>query len=174
MSVTELLFSFQGRANRAQYWLAPCLLFPLGFLLGLLAPLFKNSAPAVVLTIFLGLVVLMLWVGLALTVKRWHDRGKSGWMCLISLIPIIGPIWQLVECGFLPGNSGSNEHGPRPQSWVQGFFASDERTELSLRAPVPPRPVAAAAPVRRQQPVATVSPRQPTFGKMGRPRGVVS
>ena len=33
---------------------------------------------------------------LAVTVRRLHDVGKSGWWILISLIPIIGGIWLLI------------------------------------------------------------------------------
>ena len=47
-------------------------------------------------------------------VKRWHDRGKSGWWVLIALIPLVGPIWAIIETGFLPGTSGPNEYGPDP------------------------------------------------------------
>lgn len=50
-------------------------------------------------------------VGVATSVKRWHDRGKSGSWYFISLIPIVGPIWALVELGFLPGTPGDNRYG---------------------------------------------------------------
>jgi uncharacterized membrane protein YhaH (DUF805 family) len=29
-------------------------------------------------------------------------------------VPIIGPIWALVECGFLRGTEGPNAYGPDP------------------------------------------------------------
>jgi uncharacterized membrane protein YhaH (DUF805 family) len=38
----------------------------------------------------------MLIPGLAVGVRRLHDVGKSGWMFLIVLIPLIGGIWLLV------------------------------------------------------------------------------
>ena len=38
----------------------------------------------------------MLIPGLAVGVRRLHDVGKSGWMFLIVLIPLIGAIWLLV------------------------------------------------------------------------------
>ena len=31
-----------------------------------------------------------LWMKLAVLVKRWHDRDKSGWWVLITFIPVIG------------------------------------------------------------------------------------
>jgi uncharacterized membrane protein YhaH (DUF805 family) len=50
----------------------------------------------------------------AIYTKRWHDRGKSGWWSLIVLVPIIGPLWMFIECGFLGGEDGSNTYGPNP------------------------------------------------------------
>lgn len=58
--------------------------------------------------------LLIIWPSLAIQVKRWHDRDKSGWWVLIGLIAVIGGIWVLVECGFLPGTAGTNRFGPPP------------------------------------------------------------
>jgi uncharacterized membrane protein YhaH (DUF805 family) len=49
-----------------------------------------------------------------LGIKRFHDRDKSGWWLLISLVPLIGPLWLLVELGFLQGSEGANRFGPDP------------------------------------------------------------
>ena len=51
---------------------------------------------------------------LAVYAKRWHDRDKSGWWTLIGLVPFIGAIWLLVECGILEGTRGPNSYGPDP------------------------------------------------------------
>jgi uncharacterized membrane protein YhaH (DUF805 family) len=52
--------------------------------------------------------------GLAVTVRRLHDIGKSGWMLLISLLPLVGAIWLLV---LLLTNSQheENEYGESPK-----------------------------------------------------------
>ena len=50
-------------------------------------------------------------MSLAIQVKRWHDRNKSGWWVLIGLIPLIGGIWALIETGFLAGDDGENRFG---------------------------------------------------------------
>jgi uncharacterized membrane protein YhaH (DUF805 family) len=57
----------------------------------------------------------LIWPALALQVKRWHDRDKSGWWVLIAFIPIIGAFWVLIECGFLDGTPGPNRFGPSPK-----------------------------------------------------------
>jgi uncharacterized membrane protein YhaH (DUF805 family) len=51
---------------------------------------------------------------MAIYVKRWQDRDKSGWWILIGFVPIIGGIWAFVECGCLRGTMGDNRYGPDP------------------------------------------------------------
>jgi uncharacterized membrane protein YhaH (DUF805 family) len=51
---------------------------------------------------------------LAVGVRRLHDVGKSGWMILISLIPIIGAIWLLVLF-VTDSNPGENQYGANPK-----------------------------------------------------------
>jgi uncharacterized membrane protein YhaH (DUF805 family) len=35
---------------------------------------------------------------------------------LIALVPVIGGLWYLIECGFLKGTTGPNNYGPDPLS----------------------------------------------------------
>ena len=58
----------------------------------------------------LGIIV----PSLAVTVRRLHDTGKSGWMLLIGLIPLVGPIILLVSY-FTDGDLGANQYGPSPK-----------------------------------------------------------
>jgi uncharacterized membrane protein YhaH (DUF805 family) len=55
--------------------------------------------------------LLLTWPALAVSVKRWHDRDKSGWWVLINLVPLIGMVWTLIENGLLPGTPGPNPYG---------------------------------------------------------------
>ena len=51
---------------------------------------------------------------LSVTARRLHDRGKSGWLQLLSLIPIIGGIIVLVLC--IPeGDAEGNQYGEAQQ-----------------------------------------------------------
>jgi uncharacterized membrane protein YhaH (DUF805 family) len=125
MTLMQLLFSFDGRIRRSQWWLAH-----IGFcvaasiLLGLLAVaagpvVYAGAVPRLPPVLgFCDLVVgaLGIWIGLALDVKRWHDRNKSGWFVLVGLIPIVGFFWILIELGFLDGTHGSNRFGASPKS----------------------------------------------------------
>jgi uncharacterized membrane protein YhaH (DUF805 family) len=57
--------------------------------------------------------------GLAVSVRRLHDLGKSGLFLLVALIPFIGTIWILVLfCS--EGETGSNKFGPDPNEGVSG------------------------------------------------------
>ena len=118
------LFGFDGRFRRSQWWLSR--LWVIGiFLAGLaLASLFGGPAhdpeqttpgDLVWMSLFALALVVSTWVNIAGTVRRWHDRGKSGWMTLVALIPIAGPLWILVKCGCLDGTQGPNRFGPSPK-----------------------------------------------------------
>lgn len=57
--------------------------------------------------------------GLAVTVRRLHDVGKSGWMLLLVFIPLVGAVWLMVLlCS--DSESGENEYGPNPKDPASG------------------------------------------------------
>lgn len=107
----HLLFGFDGRINRAQFWAGATLVFGLVFA----SVAVGFAARNIFIWGFIAIVNLMtIYIGLAVSIKRWHDRGKSGWWVLIGLVPVIGSIWALIETGFLEGDPGPNEYGPNP------------------------------------------------------------
>lgn len=108
-----LFTSFEGRINRAKFWAGYVVLWvATAIVVGILSVILGDSASFWIL--YFIAVVLIVLAGLAIQIKRWHDRGKSGWWVLINLIPIIGFWWAIIETGFLPGTPGSNEYGPDP------------------------------------------------------------
>ena len=106
-----LLFSFEGRINRAKYWAAFVAIQVVVWIVAMVAVATNNSFMWVITGL---LVLLAIWPGLAISIKRWHDRGKSGWWIFITFVPLIGGLWALIETGFLPGTPGPNEYGPDP------------------------------------------------------------
>ncbi len=107
----EFLFKFDGRINRGKFWLGVAILYVVPWVLFLIAAMVDSSF----LWVLVSLVVLVLiWPGLAISIKRWPDRDKSGWWVLIAFVPIIGGLWALIETGFLPGTPGPNQYGPDP------------------------------------------------------------
>lgn len=126
--MTDLLFGFQGRANRAKWWLVALAILVVevivfAAILGAAAisgnPEQMASAigPIAGIVIFV-MVVLATWIHVAVAIKRYHDRNKSGWWVLIVFVPVIGGLWYLIECGFLRGTPGSNRYGPDPLAAV--------------------------------------------------------
>jgi uncharacterized membrane protein YhaH (DUF805 family) len=106
MTVTLLLFGFKGRLKRLPWWIAT-ILADLG--LGVVDAIFGVPRPS--LFFLLLLMPPLIWISIAVQVKRWHDRNKSAWWLLINFVPIIGWLWVLIECGFLRGTEGPNRFG---------------------------------------------------------------
>jgi len=109
-SIRNFYFSLNGRISVADYWIKGVLvLFPLGLLVFL-----GDMAVGASGFICSGFLLVSIWVGAALLVKRWHDRDKSGWYYWVLLIPLVGPIWTLIEAGCMEGTKGDNRYGPDP------------------------------------------------------------
>jgi uncharacterized membrane protein YhaH (DUF805 family) len=107
----HLLFQFDGRINRAKFWAGVGAIWVGYFVIGILFGAIDSSAVRGIL----GLAYLaLIWPSLAISIKRWHDRDKSGWWVLIGFIPLIGWLWALIETGFLEGTKGPNQYGPDP------------------------------------------------------------
>ena len=111
---------FDGRAQRAEYWyfvLFNTIISILLSILGKAIGVFNMTIGTVgneinILSIIYSLAVLV--PGLAVAVRRLHDVGKSGWMVLINLIPLIGQIWILVLM-MRDSTPGDNKYGPNPK-----------------------------------------------------------
>jgi len=112
MDWQKLFLSLDGRISRQPFWIGSLILVGVNIVASLV---FGQGFLAAVA----GLA--LLYPSVCVSVKRWHDRGKSGWWVLIGLIPVIGWIWTLVECGFLPGTSGGNEYGQDPLATSSGI-----------------------------------------------------
>jgi uncharacterized membrane protein YhaH (DUF805 family) len=102
--------NFKGRARRKEYWmfvlfnfLFACAAVIVDFIVGTLPLLYVVYLLAVIIP------------GIAVTVRRLHDTGKSGWWYFICLIPIIGAIWLLVLL-CTDGTVGVNGYGPSPKA----------------------------------------------------------
>jgi uncharacterized membrane protein YhaH (DUF805 family) len=120
MGVWQKLFGFEGRLRRRDYWLLSFAITVVFLVVYVAAALSLGIEPGDDHdTRGLGLrfvgALLLLWPSLAIAVKRLHDRGQSGWWWLISLIPLVGSIWTLVNLGILDGTAGQNRYGPSPK-----------------------------------------------------------
>ena len=110
LSMQEILFSFRGRIGRKTYWMFFMSMFIAFFALAFVVSFLGLDESTLTIVIVVAYIP-VIWMSLAVQVKRWHDRDKSGWWVLIALIPIVGSIWVLVENGFLAGTEGRNRFG---------------------------------------------------------------
>ncbi len=105
------ILSFEGRISLKPYWILVLVIF-IGTIITTVIDMNMTGQETGLTTVLFTLIIL--WPALAIQVKRWHDRDKSGWWVLINLVPIIGPIWAIIENGFLPGTEGRNLYGENP------------------------------------------------------------
>ncbi len=106
---------FSGRSRRKEYWMF--FLFNVIFAIAamVLDNLLGTAHPLLGYGIIYGLYALAVLIpGLAAGVRRLHDVGKSGWMLLVALIPLVGAIWLLVLL-VTDSNPGENKYGPNPK-----------------------------------------------------------
>jgi len=106
---------FYGRTRRKEYWmftLFNIIFFMIAMVLDNLLKLTIGDLPYGALYFLYAIFIFVL--GLAVTVRRLHDVGKSGWMMMIALLPVVGTVWLLV---LLTTNSQTeeNEYGKSPK-----------------------------------------------------------
>ena len=112
MAVLRKYADFSGRARRREYWMFVLISFLISCGLAVI------SAMANSLTFLSWIYSLAVLVpSLAVSVRRLHDIGRSGWWLLIGLIPLVGIIVLIVFFA-TEGQPGDNQYGPNPKSSV--------------------------------------------------------
>lgn len=117
LKVLRQYADFNGRARRKEFWMYSLFTVLISLVLSVVdgvlgleiggSGLYGGWLGAIY-----GLVTFI--PGVAVSVRRVHDTGRSGWWLLIALIPLIGIIVLLViEC--LDGTPGDNRFGPSPK-----------------------------------------------------------
>ena len=115
LKVLKQYADFSGRARRSEYWYFVLFNMIFAIVAVVLDNILGTAIEGVGYGPIYGLYVLaVLLPGLAVAVRRLHDVGKSGWMFLIVLIPLIGAIWLLVLF-FTDSQPGTNKWGPNPK-----------------------------------------------------------
>jgi uncharacterized membrane protein YhaH (DUF805 family) len=167
MDYAWFLFSFEGRINRARYFLAGpiigCGILFLAIVVFCIAKIFGSAPLSLGLKTddIFGLVdpetfrslsstetvpllfkvvgmPLFAWAYLAASVKRLHDRDRSGWwmvpffvvpglysqfehrladsipVVVISIAAVVLQLWGTIEMFFRKGTAGANRFGPDP------------------------------------------------------------
>jgi uncharacterized membrane protein YhaH (DUF805 family) len=143
MNWGNLLFSYEGRINRAKFWLAVLVYFVASIVAAIVG---LGISDAVGQLLINGVSLVAFVSGIFVAIKRLHDRDRSGWWLLLfyiapSVLLAIGIIWAVaaivagssggigwliilagfavgiwgfVELGCLRGTIGPNQYGPDP------------------------------------------------------------
>lgn len=96
-----------GRARRTEFWMFALANFLIGIILGIIAYITGSGILSSLYSLFVFVP------NIAVSVRRLHDIGKSGWWHLIVLIPIVN-LWLLV-LWCKDSQPGGNEYGPNPK-----------------------------------------------------------
>jgi uncharacterized membrane protein YhaH (DUF805 family) len=107
---------FTGRARRSEYWFFVLFNILISAALSVV-DFFTGTYSAYYHTGLLGGLYSLgvLLPAIAVTIRRLHDTGRSGWWILIALVPVIGGIVLLVFM-VLDSQAGDNEYGPSPKA----------------------------------------------------------
>ena len=126
---------FNGRARRSEFWFFRLFYFLfvflpifIGFILLFAGGAFQDYSTSESPSALIILGALLAFVGtiasiglfipdLAVTARRLHDTGKSGWLMLIGMIPYVNIITGIVLLVFYCTDStpGENQYGPNPK-----------------------------------------------------------
>lgn len=125
--------TFSGRASRSEFWywvlgnaIVSAVLYGLTIGLGLATSSNGNDfgwagvPPMVLLGIwFLATIV----PNIAITLRRLHDAGYSGWYYLLNLIPSVGGIIVLVFCALQTSPAAAKYGPPYPENYAPTGYA---------------------------------------------------
>jgi uncharacterized membrane protein YhaH (DUF805 family) len=113
LKVLKHYADFSGRASRKEYWMFALFNFLALLLFAGIDIVAWNITGDDTSTLFLFTASYLFAVqipSLAVSIRRLHDVGKSGWWYLIGLIPIIGVIWLLILF-VQKGDTETNKYG---------------------------------------------------------------
>lgn len=120
--------NFEGRAARSEYWWYYLFTILTGFCIGivdgiiLIAMDVPLDSPLWIISPLVTIFQLAILVpSLAVTVRRLHDIGKSGWYLLLIFIPLVGIILLIVWC-CTDGELLPNAYGPPPTNTLERSF----------------------------------------------------
>ena len=119
--------TFDGRASRAEFWwfylftiIVTFVVYLIPFAFGLIASAAGDNVLGTIFSILavigfilvfvvaIGLIIPTLTVGY----RRLHDRGQSGWLQLLLVVPCGNIV--LIIFWIMEGTPGENAYGPQP------------------------------------------------------------
>ncbi|WP_329604836.1 DUF805 domain-containing protein [Vibrio nitrifigilis] len=112
IQVIKRAINFEDRARRKEYWMFYLFNMIILFVIGFSFQLLQSELILEIGGTYIALIILPCW---AVTVRRLHDVGKSGWFIFIPIVPLIGWIiflYLLIK----NGDPSDNRFGPNPKT----------------------------------------------------------
>ena len=103
LKVLKQYADFKGRARRKEYWMFTLLNFIFSYVISIIT--LYGKIPEWILILF---YLVMLLPSIAVSVRRIHDVGKSGWYFLIPIYPLVLVLTEGEKC--------ENKYGPDPKA----------------------------------------------------------
>ncbi len=110
---------FSGRSRRKEYWMFTLLLIILNIVVGIVELSLGLAGTLGYGPLSLIVLLAVFLPSIAVSVRRLHDTGRSGWWLLLVFLPIIGGLVLLIFF-VLEGHKGPNEYGPDPKDTGAG------------------------------------------------------
>lgn len=116
-SVLSQYATFNGRARRSEFWFWALAVLLVSFVAAILDRIIGGQILEFAVTIA------TIIPGLAVGARRLHDTGRSGWLQLIAIIPIIG--WIILIVLWVGDSQPDNAYGPNPKGGAggNGYYA---------------------------------------------------
>jgi len=126
---------FSGRSQRSEYWYF-MLFITIGFIVTLIIDIIftmnfgSEENPIIIFTSIFSLAIIV--PAYSVTIRRFHDIGKSGWLLLIGFIPLIGLIFMII---WMTKDSmpEENEYGKNPKKENNQTSKDNESVQPSAK-----------------------------------------
>jgi uncharacterized membrane protein YhaH (DUF805 family) len=99
---------FRGRTGLGGFWRYFATAFVIGLILGGL-----GSVSTFFWILYAVYIIIVLVPSLAIGCRRLHDTGRTGWLLLLYLLPVIGFILLVVF--WIQESDGPNQYGTGPE-----------------------------------------------------------
>lgn len=110
-AVTGKYFQFDGRATRSEYWYFVLFNFLISIVLSIVASIAGGKVGQNVLSSIYSVLVFI--PSIAVSFRRLHDTGRSGWWLLLSFVPVVG--WIVLLVFMVMDSTPDNKYGPNPK-----------------------------------------------------------
>ena len=101
-------FRTTGRLGRVGFWLRHFTLVPLALWFTVAVGDWPGAPYDVPFAALTTLLLVSIWG------RRLHDRGRSAWWLAAVLIPVLGALVLMVECGLRGASRAATAYGPPP------------------------------------------------------------